>query len=104
MPLTPQQSLLTLHRSLTAFSRSKAANTSSATAFLYSYKEGSSDRIAAIEQQPFLAQKMACDVLQRLIEHPTKVRQRKPRNRKPRVTVRITKSMKLPPQRPYKVR
>ena len=104
MSQSPQHDTLTLHRSLTAFSRSKAADTSSVHAFLSAYKAGKADRIAVIEQQPFLAQKIAQDVLQRLIDKPTKTRVRKPRNRKPRITMRITKSQKLPTQRPYKIR
>ncbi len=82
----------------------QAADTSSIHAFLSAYKAGKTDRIAVIEQQPFLAQKIAQDVLQRLVDKPTKIRARKPRKRKPRIAMRITKSQKLPPQRPYKVR
>lgn len=99
----PQDSSLSLHRSLTAFSRTKSADATSPYAFIRSYKQGKVGRAVAIDQQPFLALKVAQDVLQRLTEKQAKLSTRKPRNRKPRTPWTITKSMKLPPQRPYRV-
>ncbi len=98
-----QDTSLTLHRSLTAFSRTKSADTTSTHAFLGSYKQAKADRISTIDQQPFLVRKIAQDVLQRLTEKQAKPSKRQPRNRKPRTKWTITKSMKLPPQRPYRV-
>jgi len=93
-----QGSTLILYRSLLSFSRTAAADTSSVTAFLASYKRRKKAAVYLVEQQPFLVLQFVKEVLQTL---PT-VAIKKPRTRTPKQRTRITKSRTLPAQRPAK--